>query len=53
MIFALYTVAAVIMATGSLYLAWRNRDFRKFLAGAFVVSSGTCSISISPTFRCL
>lgn len=41
MIFALYTVAAVIMATGSLYLAWRNSDFRKFLAGAFFVSSGT------------
>jgi len=41
MIFALYAVAAVIMAAGSLYLAWRNRDFRKFLAGAFFVSSGT------------
>ena len=41
MIFALYTVAAVIMAAGSLYLAWRNRDFCKFLAGAFFVSSGT------------
>src|SRR5258708_21939212 len=32
--------AAVIMAVGSLYFAWRNRDFRKFLAGAFFVSSG-------------
>jgi hypothetical protein len=41
MIFALYTVAAVIMAAGSLYLARRNSDFRKFLAGAFFVSSGT------------
>jgi hypothetical protein len=41
MIIALYTVAAVIMAAGSLYLAWRSRDFRKFLAGAFFVSSGT------------
>jgi len=41
MIFALYTVAAVMMAAGSLYLAWRNSDFRKFLAGAFLVSSGT------------
>jgi hypothetical protein len=29
------------MAGGSLYLAWRSRDFRKFLAGAFFVSSGT------------
>ena len=37
---ALYAVAALIMAVGSLYLAWRSRDFRKFLAGAFFVSSG-------------
>src|SRR5262249_45568985 len=35
-----YAAAAVIMAVGSLYFAWRNRDFRKFLAGAFFVSSG-------------
>ena len=40
MIIALYIVAAVIMAVGSLYLAWQNREFRKFLAGAFFVSSG-------------
>jgi hypothetical protein len=40
MIIALYTVAAIIMAVGSLYFAGRNRDFRKFLAGAFFVSSG-------------
>jgi hypothetical protein len=40
MIIALYITAAVIMAVGSLYFAWRNRDFRKFLAGAFFVSSG-------------
>jgi hypothetical protein len=39
-IVALYIAAAVIMAFGSLYLAWRNRDVRKFLAGAFFVSSG-------------
>ena len=39
MIVALY-IAAAIMAAGSLYLAWRSRDFRKFLAGAFFVSSG-------------
>jgi hypothetical protein len=39
-IVALYTVAAVIMAVGSLYFAWRNRECRKFLAGAFFVSSG-------------
>jgi hypothetical protein len=36
-----YIVAGVIMATGSLYLAWRYRGYRKFLAGAFFVSSGT------------
>jgi len=40
MIIALYIAAAIIMAVGSLYLAWRNRDVRKFLAGAFFVSSG-------------
>jgi hypothetical protein len=40
MIIALYIVAAVIMAVGCLYFAWHNRDFRKFLAGAFFVSSG-------------
>ena len=40
MIIGLYIVAAVIMAVGSLYLAWQNREFRKFLAGAFFVSSG-------------
>jgi hypothetical protein len=40
MIVALYVAAAVIDAVGSLYLAWRYRNFRKFLAGAFFVSSG-------------
>ncbi len=40
MIVPLYIAAAVIMAVGSLYFAWRNRDVRKFLAGAFLVSSG-------------
>jgi hypothetical protein len=40
MIIALYVAVAVIVAVGSLYFAWRNRDFRKFLAGAFFVSSG-------------
>jgi len=40
MIIALYIAVAVIMAVGSVYFAWRNRDFRKFLAGAFFVSSG-------------
>jgi hypothetical protein len=40
MIIALYIAAAVITVVGSLYFAWRNRDCRKFLAGAFFVSSG-------------
>jgi hypothetical protein len=40
MVIALYIAAGVIAAVGSLYLAWRSRDFRKFLAGAFFVSSG-------------
>jgi hypothetical protein len=41
MIIALYVTAGVVMAAGSLYLAWRYRDVRKFLAGAFFVSAGT------------
>jgi uncharacterized protein (DUF486 family) len=40
MTIALYIAAAGIMAVGNLYFAWRHRDFRKFLAGAFFVSSG-------------
>ena len=40
MIIALYIAGAVIDAVGSLYFAWRYREFRKFLAGAFFVSSG-------------
>lgn len=40
MIIALYATAAIVMAVGSLYLAWRYRGCRKFLAGAFFVSSG-------------
>jgi len=40
MIVALYLAAALILAVGSFYFAWRNRDFRKFLAGSFFVSSG-------------
>jgi hypothetical protein len=41
MTIALYIAAAVVMAVASLYFAWRNKDFRKFLAGAFFVSSGS------------
>jgi hypothetical protein len=40
MTIALYIATGVITAVGSLYLARRSRDFRKFLAGAFFVSSG-------------
>jgi hypothetical protein len=40
MIIAAYAVAGILLAAGSLYLAWRSIDFRKFLAGAFFVSSG-------------
>jgi hypothetical protein len=37
---AVYIVIGVIDAVLSLYLAWRYREFRKFLAGAFFVSAG-------------
>jgi len=40
MILALCIAAVAIMAIGSLYFGLRNSDFRKFLAGAFFVSSG-------------
>ncbi len=40
MVIALNIAAGVIDAVGSLYFAWRIRDFRKFLAGVFFVSSG-------------
>jgi hypothetical protein len=40
MLIALYIAVALMMAIGSLYFAWRSREFRKFLAGAFFVSSG-------------
>jgi hypothetical protein len=40
MITVLYIAAGVIAAVGSIFFAWRNREFRKFLAGAFFVSSG-------------
>jgi hypothetical protein len=53
MITALYKAAAIIMAVGSLYFAWRNTEFRKFLAGAFFVSSGTLLYLYLAEFRCL
>jgi hypothetical protein len=40
MIVAAYAIVGILMAAGCLYLAWRSIDFRKFLAGAFFVSSG-------------
>jgi hypothetical protein len=40
MITVLYIAAGVIAAVGSIFFAWRNREFCKFLAGAFFVSSG-------------
>ena len=40
MVVTLYIVAAIMLGAGSLYLAWQYRGFRKFLAGAFFVSSG-------------
>jgi hypothetical protein len=40
LIIAVYIAAAVLMAVGSLYFAWRSREFCKFLTGAFFVSSG-------------
>ncbi len=39
-VIALYGVASVVLAAGSLILAWRSREVRKFFAGAFFVSSG-------------
>jgi hypothetical protein len=35
-----YVAAGIVAAVASLYFAWRSRDFRKFLAGAFFVNSG-------------
>jgi hypothetical protein len=33
-------IALVLFCPPAFYFAWRRRDFRKFLAGAFFVSSG-------------
>jgi hypothetical protein len=40
MITILYVGLAVIDAAATIYFAWRSREFRKFLAGAFFVSGG-------------
>jgi hypothetical protein len=39
-IIILYAIVGTLAALASLYFAWRSRDFRKFLTGAFFVSSG-------------
>jgi len=39
-IIVLYVIAGIVAAVASLYFAWRSRDFRKFLAGAFFLNSG-------------
>lgn len=33
-------VALVLLGLPTLYFAWRSREFRKFLGGAFFVSAG-------------
>ena len=33
-------IAVVVFGPPALYFAWKYREFRKFLAGAFFVSSG-------------
>ena len=40
MMIILYVLVGTVTAAASLYFAWRSRDFRKFLAGAFFVNSG-------------
>ena len=41
MIMALYIATALVLAGASFCFAVSNREFRKFLSGAFFVSSGT------------
>ena len=33
-------IALVVLGLPTLYFAWRSREFRKFLTGAFFVSAG-------------
>ena len=40
MLVILYFGAGTVAAIANLYFGWRSSDFRKFLAGAFFVSSG-------------
>ena len=39
--FLLLLTALVVLGLPTLYFAYRSREFRKFLAGAFFVSAGT------------
>jgi hypothetical protein len=39
MIAALF-IALIVLGLPTLYFAWRSKEFRKFLAGAFFVSAG-------------
>ncbi|HTV33005.1 MAG TPA: hypothetical protein VME69_07865 [Methylocella sp.] len=41
MIMVLYIAATFVLAGASFCFAVSNREFRKFLSGAFFVSSGT------------
>jgi uncharacterized protein (DUF486 family) len=38
--FTAILVKLIVLGLPTLYFAWRSREFRKFLAGAFFVSSG-------------
>ena len=37
---AAFFIALIVLGLPTLYFAWRSREFRKFLAGAFFVSAG-------------
>jgi hypothetical protein len=39
-VIAALLIALIVLGLPALYFAWRSREFRKFLAGAFFVSAG-------------
>lgn len=41
MLYGLLAAVVIVWGLATVYLAYRFREFRKFLAGAFFVSSGT------------
>ena len=53
MIIALYIVAAVVMAVGSLFSLGITGIFANFWQARSSCHRAFCSISISPMFRCL